>query len=340
VRGDQVDSDPRTAASVDLTQAGFPFTAYTPSPDCTRKFAVAKTPKADAREPNNTFDSATQIDLSSTNAAEVAGLSLYPSNDTDYFRILLPSGADSPTWPGGKRVPTGGNRWFSISSWAASVRVEIAFEDLGEGTPAPDVNVFDGQRAEKTSGGGYIVVWQPGAVFPDHKLFVKVASAVPKCVNYTAKFTYIPAGWSMSVHPPKLADVRQFIKDPRDPRVSGILVDRGRPVENPADALSAVAKGLDYTAIDAIMSQSTKTAAAGFLVGLGEALAAVGAPEAQLVLEKAEGAAQKSGNQQLLAGALNSQESLLKAAGNKTKLAQVRKRIKGLKTAVVVAPHR
>ena len=340
VRGDQLDSDPRTAASVNLAQAGFPFTAYTPGADCTRKFQVAKTPKADAREPNNTFDSATQIDLRSTHAAEVAGLSLYPSNDTDYFRILLPSGADNPTWSGGNRVPTGGNRWFSISSWSASVRVEIAFEDLGEGTPVPDVHVFDGQRAEKTSGGGYVVVSQPGALFPDHKLFVKVASAVPKCVNYTAKFTYIPAGWSMSVHPPRFTDVRELLKDPRDPRVAGLLVDRGRPMENPADALAAVAAGLDYTAIDALQSQSAKTDAAGFLVGLGEVLTVVGAPQAQQVLEKAERAAEKSGNKQLLAGALNRQESLFKAKGDKTRLAQVRKRIKGLKTAVVVTPHR
>lgn len=122
---------------------------------------------------------------------------------------------------------------------------------------------------------------QPGVVFPDHTMFVRAASAVAKCVNYATKFTFVPAGWDMDVHPRRLVDIRQFLKDPRDPRIDKIFIDRGRPVENPIEVLLALATAIDYSKVHIAKNHSARIASAGFLAGLGQVLAAAGLPQAQ-----------------------------------------------------------
>ena len=78
-------------------------------------------------------------------------------------------------------------------------------------------------------------------------------------------------------------------------------------------------------------------------MGLGQSLAAAGAPGAQKVLEEAEKAAQASGNGKWVAGALHGQETIVKAKGDLVQLEQIRKRLTTIKTPisrVVVAPDR
>jgi hypothetical protein len=340
-RGDQVDSDPRSVASIDVASAGFPFLGYTPGSDRSHKLLVAAIPARDSREGNDSFETATLVDLRTQTTSILAGLSLFPSGDADFFRVLLPESSDAATWMGGAVVPSGGNRWFSLSAHAASVQIEVTFEDLGEGTPVPDVRIFDGQKNEQSKGGAFIQVAKPGAAFPDHSFYVRVANTVAKSVNYTAKFTFWAAGWRMFAHPPELYDVRQMVSKNGNPVINVVLGETGRP-EKPEAALDLLRDSLDYAAINVLSRDSSITAATGFLVGLGQVLVEAGRPGAQQVLEKAQDLAQKSGDRPLVVAALNGQGSLFRAKHDRAGLQRIHQQLAGLEERmqrVIVTPH-
>ena len=87
--------------------------------------------------------------------------------------------------------------------------------------------VFQLQRVDGVMGSACVSI--RNATFRDGITFVKVGSTAAKSVNYTAKFSYVPAGWSMAVHAPNLADIRQTLKNPEDPVISGMFQDHGGP---------------------------------------------------------------------------------------------------------------
>ena len=92
-------------------------------------------------------------------------------------------------------------------------------------------------------------------------------------------------------------------------------------------------------ALHGIQSSSIKALAAGFMLGVGEALAGFGRPEATTVLEHAERTARSTGRTQLVSGSLQAQERFFKSTGDTLRLGQVRKRLVQVNAHLLVGPH-
>jgi len=357
--GDEIEKDPTIKVTVETNNPPqYPFSAnYAPGPDTTHKCVVDDAPQPDAYENNNTFETATPIDLSSTRAVELTDLSLYPSGDIDFFKIQLPDSQDSmrpkpstSSSPGSKfainklasvkvlpDIPDIHNTLgTTITYWDACISIYIGFRDYGNGAPLPEVHVYDANRNEICNGDIYTSVDDPLTSSNGGVLFVRVSNSAPESIKYAASFGYSPCGSRTTQQGISGFDIQQYLLEPVDPYIYDLLHNPGDPVEDPGKAFSDIAGSLDYAAIDKTTGSSKNQAVSQFLLALGQSLLDFGCPDAFKVFQNAQQTAQKAGKKDLALAALKGQESILLTTKDEASLVNVRKQIKKLNIRPVI----